>query len=301
MLMKDRTESDELKTLRLLNSRMILPPNAKNRLANLEKGFQGERMFDQLTKELDSNMLVINDLCLENNQSIYQFDTLIFSYELIYLFEVKNYESDAYYEADSFYTFSNNELKNPLDQLKRNKSFLRQLLRSLGFQLPIEGYAIFINPEFTLYQSPKNSPIIHPTQVNRFIKKLNHSSTKLNAMHMKTADRLIAMHQKHNPYTRLPSYKYEQLTKGIMCPKCNSFITSAVIRKAQCNQYGYKEDIDSVILRSIEDMRLRFPNIIITTNNVYEWCNVIVSRKRVATILKEKLKLKGYGQWTYYE
>jgi len=84
LLLKDRTEWDELKVLRLLNSRMILPADKRNRLANREKGFQGEKRFDQLTTELELDMTVLNDLCLEYNHSIFQIDTLIISQKTIY-------------------------------------------------------------------------------------------------------------------------------------------------------------------------------------------------------------------------
>ncbi|KAA9011006.1 NERD domain-containing protein [Niallia endozanthoxylica] len=299
MLLKARTEPVELRALHLLNSRMSLPANERTRIENLEKGYQGEMMFDQLTDKLQSEVFVLNDLCLEHNNSIFQIDTLIISQDTSYLIEVKNFEGDFYYDSDNFFSIKKTELKNPLDQLKRSKLLLSQLLRSHGYHLNIEGYVIFINPEFTLYQAPIHTPIIHPTQINRFMKKLNQKSAKLNGVHKKLADQLIAQHQ--ILYPRLPPYTYEQLKKGINCSICKSYITSDVIRKTKCNMCGHEEAIESVILKSVEELRLLFPNLIITTNIVYEWCDVIMSRRRVATVLKENLKLMGFGQWTYYE
>jgi hypothetical protein len=301
MLLKSRSMSKELIILKSLNIRMVLPEKAKRRYLNLEKGYQGEVMFDQLTDKLQSNVIVLNDLCLEYNNSIFQIDTLIISQETIYPIEVKNFEGNFYYESDSIQTLSNNEINNPLDQLKRINSLLRQLLQNIGFQIPIEGFVIFINPEFTLYQAPLNKPFIFPTQLNHFIKKLNHLPSKLDGKHKKLANQLISMHQTVSPYTKLPPYNFEKLKKGPICVICNSFMTlSANGKSIECKN-GHKEDIVSAILRSVDEIKLLFPDKKITTNCVYEWCKVIESKKQICRILKQNFKLMGVGKWTYYE
>lgn len=43
---KSRNEKDELKILRFLNARMNLSEAEKKRLYRLEKGYEGEVMFD---------------------------------------------------------------------------------------------------------------------------------------------------------------------------------------------------------------------------------------------------------------
>lgn len=81
MFLKSRSPSMELRILRSLNSRMLLSPKEKKHYFHLEKGYQGELMFDQLTAKLRNDMFVINDLCLELNNSWFQIDTLIISQE----------------------------------------------------------------------------------------------------------------------------------------------------------------------------------------------------------------------------
>jgi hypothetical protein len=281
---------------------MILAGKEKLHYLNLEKGYQGEVMFDKLTEKLQSDVIVLNDLCLEFNNSTFQIDTLIISQETIYPFEVKNFEGDFYYESDNFQTISKREIMNPLDQLKRSKSLLRQLLQNMGVHLPIEGYVIFINPEFTLYQAPLNAPLIFPTQLNRLIKKLNQSPSKLNGQLQKLANQLISMHQIVSPYTKFPTYEYEQLKKGPICSVCNSFMPlSASGKKLDCNKCGHREDVKSAVLGSVEELKLLFPDKRITTNCVYVWCKVVPSKKQISRILKENFKMIGFGQWTYYE
>ena len=94
---------------------------------------------------------------------------------------------------------------------------LRPLLKDLGFHLPIEGDVTFVNPNFTLYQAPLKEPIIHPTQLNSLMKRLNEIPSKLTNRHKTLADQLISLHQTDNPFTRFPPYNFGHLKKGIIC------------------------------------------------------------------------------------
>ena len=176
---KSRTESAELLILRSLNTRMNLSDKDKQHYFNLKKGYEGEVIFDSLTEKLQCECLILNDLLLKLNNTTFQIDTLIIFSETIYFFEVKNYEGDYYYESDRLYKKPKSEIINPLNQLSRSESLLRQLLHNLGFNIPIDASVVFINPEFTLYQTPLNKPFIFPTQINRYLKNLNTIPSKL--------------------------------------------------------------------------------------------------------------------------
>ena len=65
---------------------------------NLEKGYEGERNFEVLLEHHLSEGLILNDLLLEKNNTLFQIDSLLISQNSIYLFEVKNYEGDFYIE-----------------------------------------------------------------------------------------------------------------------------------------------------------------------------------------------------------
>jgi Nuclease-related domain len=124
MLFKPLYEPVELKLLRFLNSRMNLAAKEKQYFFNLEKGYEGERKLAALLEHLSIDLIILNDLLLEHNNSIFQIDTLLISQNTIYLFEVKNYEGDFYIDAEIWYKKSGNEIKNPLLQLKRSESLL---------------------------------------------------------------------------------------------------------------------------------------------------------------------------------
>jgi hypothetical protein len=303
MLLKDRSESDELLILRYLNIRMELSEKEKFHYLNLEKGFQGELIFDDiLAKDLQEERYIINDLLLEINNSYFQIDNLIISQGVIHLLDVKYFNGDYYIKSDKLYAVATDrEYKNPVDQLKRCATLFRQLLQNLKQNYLVESYVIFINPEFTLYQAPLDQPIIFPTQVNRFLKDLNQSSSKLDDGHFKLAKKLLSLHQPKNPYTKLPQYAYEQLQKGVYCYKCNSYLVSKKNYDLICRTCGGQEKIELAILRSVKEFRLLFPDRKITTQVISDWCRIDFNRKTICRVLKKHFKVFGNTSNTYFE
>ncbi|WP_308314875.1 nuclease-related domain-containing protein [Bacillus sp. T33-2] len=180
MSQKLRAESVELRTLGYLNNRMDLPEKSKQYYIHLKKGFEGEVMFDSFTQKLQCDCIIINDLLIQINSTTFQVDTLLMLPDTIYLFEVKNYEGDYYYESDRINKKPKFEISNPLTQLSRCESLLRQLLNSLDYKINIDASVVFINPQFTLYQAPLDMPFIFPSQINCFFKKVNTTPGKLN-------------------------------------------------------------------------------------------------------------------------
>ncbi|MDY0406177.1 nuclease-related domain-containing protein [Virgibacillus sp. 179-BFC.A HS] len=226
---KSRTKPSDLEILELLASRMNLDANIQQHYFNLKKGYEGEQLFDSLTANLHSHYIVLNDLLLEANHTTFQIDTFIIAKQKNYIFEVKNYEDDYIYEQDKLYKKPQMEVLNPLHQLGRSESLLRQLLHSLGFNSPIEASVVFINPNFYLYQAPLDKPFIFPTQVRSHIGKLNAVSSELTSRHYKLAQQLVKLHKPVNSFNQIPEYDYAQLRKGIRCSQCRSF--SVFIKK----------------------------------------------------------------------
>jgi Nuclease-related domain len=300
MLITPCCEPVEYKILQCIHPRMTLSPQENQNYLNLEKGCEGERKFEVLLEHHLSEGLILNDLLLEKNNTLFQIDSLVISSRKIYLFEVKNYEGDFYVENDNWFTIKNIEIKNPLDQLKRSESLLRRLLHDLKLNFPIESYVIFINPQFTLYQAPMNLPIILPTQLNHFIKKINMTSSKLNESHSKLAEQLLSLRITQSPYTRISVYDYDQLQKGITCASCKSLLTSFKENKLVCEACGSKEKINLAVMRSVEQIQFLFPERKITINAVQEWCRVIKSKKTIRRILTKNLKVIFQGKLSYY-
>lgn len=304
MLLKKRNESDELLAMRSLNKRMELTEKEKFRYQNLEKGYAGEVKFDMLIKGLQDfqeERIILNDLLLEVNNSYFQIDSLIISQSVIHLLDVKNYEGDYYLESDNLYSvLTGRENKNPVDQLKRSATLFRQLLQIIKQSHLVEASVVFINPEFTLYHASKDQPIILPTQVNRFLKDFNNTSSTLNDGHKKTAQKLISLHQTKNPFFTLPKYTYEHLRKGIYCKNCGSFLVSKRNNNFVCEVCGEVETIEQAILRNVKEFKLLFPDNRITTQCIFEWCKADLSKRTVSRVLKKNFTSYGNTRETFY-
>lgn len=301
MLIKPRAVPTELGILRILNARMNLTEKEKLHYFILEKGYEGEVKFDSLTDNLQSEHLITNDLLLDFNYSTFQIDSLIHFQKSIYLIDVKNYEGDYFYKSDGFYTVTGKPIKDPLAQLKRCELLLSQLNQQYGYFFTIEPYLVFINPEFTLYHAPENPQIILPTQVNRFIKKLNTMPSKLTDQHIELANLLVSLHQQDNPFTRLPTYTYDQLQKSLTCTACNTFSLETGRTKLTCKICSAVEYVESAVMRCVREIRLLFPNKQITTRSVYEWCGGILPEKQIRRVLNENFLTMAKYRFTYYK
>ncbi|NHC38569.1 NERD domain-containing protein [Bacillus sp. MM2020_1] len=295
MIIKTRQERLEITILRFLNARMSLSDKDATNFLILKKGFEGEQKSDIWLEGLSDDWLIIHDLLLEYNYSKFQIDTLLISSDKIYPLDVKNFEGDYYVEGEKWYTSVKKETKNPLHQLSRCEISFRPLLRDLGYRYPLESYLIFINPEFHLYLTTVNTSIIFPTQLNRFLKKLNANAKpgKLNKSHLKLAEQLVSLHLVESPYPRLPAYGYGQLVKGILCPQCYNFYIEVIGGLLVCNSCGCKEEVESAVLRSVTELQLLFPDQKITTKIVHEWCTIIKSEKTIRRILTKNYKRIG--------
>jgi hypothetical protein len=302
MLLKNRYESNELMALRGLNTRMQLTEKEKFHYMNLKKGYEGEVKFDQQTECLSEERYIINDLLLEVNNSYFQIDTLIISQGIIHLLDSKYYQGDCYLEDDNLYSVTTGrEYKNPVVQLKRCSTLFRQLLQNLKQNYLVEALVIFNNPEFTLYQTPKDLPIILPTQVNRFLNEINDTPSKLDDGHKKLAQKLISLHQTKNPFVTLPKYNYNQLKKGTYCKICESLPISIKGRYFVCEDCGSVEKVELAILRNVSELKLLFPEQKLTTQIIYDWSKADLSRRTLRRILKKNFTALGSTSNTYYE
>ncbi|WP_226644395.1 nuclease-related domain-containing protein [Mesobacillus subterraneus] len=302
MLLKKRSESKELVVLRYLNTRMELSAKDKFQLSNLEKGYRGEIEFDVLTEKLSEERYIIDDLLLQVNNSYFQIDKVIISGGLIHLLDVKYHEGDFYLESDKFFSVkSGREYKNPVIQLKRSETLFRQLLQNLKLNYLVQASVVFNNPEFTLYQAPMDLPIILPTQINRFLKEINDTPSKLDENHKILANKLLSLHNDKNPYTNLPEYNYEQLEKGMHCRACGSFNTSIKKQHLVCGKCGNSERAENAIIQQIEEFKLLLPEVKITAQSIYEWCNIDINKRRITRVLKKYYKAAGTTSDTYYE
>lgn len=299
MLLKSRKESENLLLYRSLFLRTSLCEKDVSHYQHLEKGYAGELLFDQYVSTLTNEFLLLNDVLLDFGNNLFQMDSLAIFQESVLLFEIKNFEGDFFVRGDRWYTLSEKEIKNPLEQLQRSESLLRRFLQEHGCMLPIEPFLVFVNPEFTLYQAPMKTPIIHPTQIHR-LRTLANKPTKTTHLHEKIANKLLTHHLTTSPIKRKPDYSFEKLQKGMYCSHCYTFFKEATETRLVCS-CGTIESIDDAIIRGVHEFMLLFPDRLVTTNAVYEWCGGVVrSKKTVRRVLSSHFALRGHSRKAHF-
>lgn len=300
MIIQPRPIPLDLLIFRVLHTRMQLSENEISNYAARQKGYEGELKSDEWLKGLTDHWLVLHGLLLEFDGSKFQIDTLIIVHEKIYILDVKNFEGDHYLDGDKWYTKSHPNMKNPLHQLSRCETLFRKLLLDLGYNYPVESYLIFVNPEFHLYITTINPAIIFPTQLNRFLKKLNTRPVKLNQRYHNLAYQLASLHIVESPYSRVPTYSFETLKKGMFCPKSYSLYIDISKDLCICSKCGFIEEVDEAILRNVQEFMLLFPDRKVTVNDIYEWCGGVISKKVIRRILSKNFLLLKHSKQSHY-
>lgn len=303
MAFKPRTKSSELVTLESLNKRMSLPPKDKQYYISLKKGFEGEKKFDLWREKLSSECLILNDLLLQINNTIFQIDSLVITALRIFIYEVKNFEGDYIYDPQSnkFFIMPNQEIVNPLLQMERCESLLNQLLSKHGMNFPLEGEVVFINDAFTLYQAPPNQPIIFLSQLKKYFTKMNGISAPLSSQHFALAEKLASLHITDPEYKKIPPYSYDKLRKGITCRKCNSFSITIKRVNSICESCGFTEKIPEAVMRTVREFQVLFPEEKITARIIQDWCQAVKSKRVIANILAQNFRQVGENRWSHYE
>lgn len=294
-------ESKELKLLRILERRESIEENDQKHLAILEQGYRGECEFDnKVYSKLSERGTILNDLLFEYNGTTFQIDSLLITSSAIYLFEIKNFEGDYSIRDELWFYGTNSEIRNPLLQLRRSESLLRQLLTKHKVNIPVESYLVFINPNFFLYNAPTDLPAIFSSQLDRFLIKLANTIPKSTPRQHKITEILLSQHIKDFPLKRMPVYNLDSLHKGIPCFKCSGWMKPSDRSNLICDKCDKTEKIDHAVLRSIDEFQFLFPSHKITTNIIFEWCEVIQSKRVIRRILGQHLIRMNNKRDAYY-
>ncbi|WLD93045.1 NERD domain-containing protein [Alkalihalobacillus sp. AL-G] len=299
MFVNERIEPLELTNLRFLKTRMKLPDKYYYQYRRLQRGFEGEQAFDEMMKKKPGNFLVVRNLLLELNNTKFQIDSAIIFRNRNLLVDVKNYEGDYSIDGDNWYANPDEEINNPLSQLKRSDTLFRKLLKSIGYSTSIDSRLVFVNPHFFLYNAQRNHPIIFPSQIDRFLDKLALKTANLTEKQHKLAKHLLEIQADEKRFMQLPDYTYTQLTKGIRCSACNLFYDIRKGKKVICQNCGCIEDVQTSVMRSVKELNILFPDKQITTNIIKDWCK-IVSLRTIQRILTQNFEQVGHGKSTYY-
>ena len=301
-ILKNREKPELLTVLELLDKRMTLPLIEKQHLHTMLKGYNGEILFDSLIdKDINTDALVMNDVSLMLGSSPFQIDSIVLTTDTLYLYEVKNYQGTFINRNGQFITSTGQEIENPVNQLNRTTMLLSKLLKKWNVTLPIKSSVVFVHPSFFLYEAKETDSFIFPSQLEDHFTSINRQIGLLTDKHIKLAQRIITESQKELPFQRqLPFYDFEGLKKGLLCGRCGSFDLASTTKKSHCQTCGNKTLVNDLLMDQVKAFRILFPEKLITTNSMYEWCGEVLTKRRISAILNERLERNSYAKSSHY-
>jgi len=301
MLIKPRTKSITHLILESLNYRMNLFADDKRRYNNQIKGGQGEELFDRFINHPLQTGFVINDLFLSSRDTNYQMDSILILNKELIIYEVKNYTGEYCYENGAFLSKNGYNMQSPIDQVKRKRSYLHNWLLNNDYSHKVKAYVVFINSDFYIYNLPPTNTILFAGQLGRHFKALANANQSGNAQDKKLAQALANQHNRNYRPDNLPSYGFDSLKKGILCPRCFSFEHTNTRENRICTTCGHKEKIADAIYRSVLEFQVLFPEIPVSVPMIYEWCDRVYSKARIRRMLNQKMNMYSNGPMTYYK
>lgn len=301
-LLKARERPELLTVLELLNKRMTLPYSEKQHLTIMSKGFDGEVLFDSLMeRSISTTTIVINDLSLILGSTPFQIDSILLTSDALYLYEVKNYQGNFTNQNSHFLTASGQDIDNPVNQLNRTAMLLSKVLKKWNVNLPIKSFVVFIHPSFILYEAKNSDPFIFPSQIEYHFTTVSRQSGILTDRIYSIAQELIKECQKELPYQRqLPCYSFKELKKGLLCSRCGSFDLVVTTKKGDCRACGTSTPINELFLSQVEAFKILFPDKLITSKKMYEWCGEMLTKRRIAALLNTTYEKTSYAKSTHY-
>ena len=304
MAYKEREKSYNLLMMESLSIRMELTMKQQYYYQNLLRGYKGERRFDKLTVKLEGNYLVLNDLPLKVDGRYFQIDTLIIGAKSVGVYEVKNYKGEYIFKGEGLYIASTDKnILSPFNQLERLVTSIRQVLAELGVHLPVSGFVAFVDPDMCLYQAPYRPELLLPGKLEKHLAQVASQGAPLTTKHHDLALKLCERTVLEPPYKDLPEYTYELLKKGVACAECGSFqvaLPSGKSRYCVCEKCGHQESVTKTICRLVDEYRRLFPERMITSTAIYEWCGGLFTKKRIRGVLGKYFRAVGTNRWVKY-
>lgn len=298
-MFKKPTKSQTHQQLEILMKRSILSIEQQQTLNRMDSGYNGEHhLYKLLQNELHCNPLQLFDLRLTINNSECQIDCLLFFQNECVLIEVKNFQGDYYIENNDWYTLSKKAIQNPLHQLHRTELLLKQFFTQHQIPLKIRSFVVFTHSEFQLYQAPVNLPIVFPTQLKRFIRKLQH--IPCGSPNRPIIKKFKAHHLSTSSYEKLPLYDFSSLKKGVTCEACGGFMDIGENNNMKCLKCGQISPLEDSIMRNIYDFHTLFPTEKITVSLAAEWTGNLISNYRIRKILLQNCRLVKKSNQSYY-
>lgn len=299
MFLNRRLMSPELLYYKALGKRTELNFEEKRNLYNIEKGFEGECLYDQVFDETGhDSVYVLRDLYLKTGKSVTQFDSIIISDERVAVNEIKNYSGDYHFENNSWFRNGRQLKDNAHNQLSRDKGKIIQLRDESKMKFYVDGAVIFMGDDFRLTTESEHvwSETVMRNQLRNYFRKFRDERLGGSA---KDIVHLVKSAIAENPYFE-EAADLGRIKRGLYCGECESFELIKKRFQFKCSACGTVESNETHLLRTMSDHKYLFYKQPITKQSILRLIDNQISEDGVYRFLKKHCHSEGNGRKTTY-
>src|SRR5699024_5220812 len=293
MFITERNKSEQHVYFETLSGRADLDRKESADLGRYRSGYSGECEYDAVLDAVGhDNLFVFRDIWLRVGGGEVQFDALIVADNVLVTNEIKNYSGNYSYENGVWRVRGQQISEDPVSQLGRAAGKLVKLRNESGFQFDIEKEIVFINPYFIFGGGVggvgdggaggaggggSSRQFIMRNRLKQYFRSLgNHTSGRsAKVLAEEIAGRIIA-----DPYP-VPETDYGRLRLGANCFKCGSFDVELKRFVSVCRGCGYTETVERLIVRTVVDFAVLFPDGEVTKKKIADFLGGSVDLQRI--------------------
>lgn len=300
MFITARKLPEELLHYYALQRRSALGAKNHDKLRRLERGVEGERVYDLILAEAGhGNLYIFRDLYLMIEGSVTQYDTLIVSESGIIVNEIKNFTGDYQVEGSMWTGSRGTPLPDdPLSQLRRAVGKLMNMQRAAGFNFEVSGKLIFPNESFRLFAKDDQvwNQVVLRADLRRYFNGFYNEYSGEGASEL--AD-IIERHIVQNPYFK-HRVEFDSVRHGLYCGGCGSFKLEKQQFHLLCMACGSRESNETHLVRAMSDFKYLFGDLAMTSRRLMEFTGEVVNYRTVYDTLKKHCYIDKKGNHTVY-
>ncbi|HBV22361.1 MAG TPA: hypothetical protein DEB42_01025 [Jeotgalicoccus sp.] len=301
MFINERTKPKELLFYEALAARTALTKREAKDLSKMKKGYEGEILYDQIFESIGhDNVIIYRDVCLNIDNSVTQYDSLIVSDKGIISNEIKNFSGTCTVNNGNW-TLNNFPItKVPFSQLNRSVGKLMEMRNISQNDFTVSGKIIFPNDTFVFNSDDHSNwnKIILRSGLRDYFRQFNHSGVR-SGHKAQYISRIISSCIVDNPYFTLQADKI-RLKYGLYCGQCGSFNLSKKRFHLTCNKCGSNECNETHMLRALSDYKFLFYNELMTRNSFLEFIDNDIPVHTVSRFLNKHCFQHQKGNMSNY-
>lgn len=276
--------------------RRDLSQEERNNLRWLSLGDEGERRFDAYCEKYVGNSLLhLQDLDLSCGRTA-QFDSILIGQDVIYHFEIKNYQYDLVFEYGKWMTEHGHVFSdNPLIQLNRARNILENIIKNFDHRVRIESMLVLNNPDITVtIRDQTDEVIIQSNQLKKKLENIQKTSSITNGKKLESLAQHLLGYKCRNPY--IERFKKNVLNHpiktGVICPKCGQTKIEFTKKQGTCS-CGLAKTKTDLVKDLIDEYGVLYPNESLTSNKIYAFINQEISERLIRQVLIDNFEKYG--------